>query len=228
MILLLASFEVSDYIAGRAQRLKFVINIKASARFWIGICIPDVSLLALTFLKRWSLSPNVRHANSPVWTRGWAAKALNLAGSGCNFWLWWEELDAAEAEGRCAGVRVCYPSTSVSKGGEKQEKTAPALLHIITDVNFPLPAPPCFVSIRSVDDLSHIKYSVHPGVKGLLKNCIVCMSFVLLISFELRFFNFPLIFVVIWWFSLMENYALLCRGEVFTKMLQHRLSQMSV
>lgn len=77
------------------------------------------------------------------------------------------------------GVRVCYPSTS-PQGGEKQEKTAPGLLHVITRVNFPLPAPPCFVLIRSVDDLSHIKCSVHLGVKGLLKTCIVSMSFVLL------------------------------------------------
>lgn len=55
---------------------------------------------------------------------------------------------------------------------EKQEKKALRLLHVITRVNF-LPTSPCFVSIRSMDDLSHIKYSTHPVVKGLLKTCIM-------------------------------------------------------
>lgn len=65
-------------------------------------------------------------------------------------------------------------------------------------VSFLLPAPPCFVLIRSMDDLPYIKYSTHPAIEGLLKTCIMHLSFVLLITFELRFFSSPLVFGVIW------------------------------
>lgn len=65
-------------------------------------------------------------------------------------------------------------------------------------VSFLLPAPPCFVLISSMDDLPYIKYFTHPAIEGLLKSCIMHLSFVLLITFELRFFSSPLVFGVIW------------------------------